>query len=120
MHVGKVVKTYREQRRMTQDELSEKSGVSQGYISKLEREKPVNITLETLEALAAALGIDVIDVLRSARAVKPPQPIDTRSLVSILRDAGFSATQIEQVTLYLHALKPEAVPLRWAWEEQAT
>lgn len=53
------IKELREEKRMTQEELSEKSGVSRSIISKLEQEKPVNILTDTLSKIANALDVKV-------------------------------------------------------------
>ena len=52
------LKALREQRGLTQEQLSEKSGVSRTYLARLEtgRQDP---TLSTLEKLAKALGVKV-------------------------------------------------------------
>ena len=53
------IKELREEKRMTQEELSEKSGVSRTIISKLEQEKPVNMLTDTLSKIASALDVKV-------------------------------------------------------------
>lgn len=53
------IKELREEKRMTQEELSEKSGVSRSIISKLEQEKPVNMLTYTLSKIASALDVKV-------------------------------------------------------------
>lgn len=53
------IKELREEKRMTQEELSEKSGVSRSIISKLEQEKPVNMLTDTLSKIANALDVKV-------------------------------------------------------------
>lgn len=53
------IKELREEKRMTQEELSEKSGVSRSIISKLEQEKPVNMLTDTLSKIASALDVKV-------------------------------------------------------------
>ena len=53
------IKELREEKRMTQEELSEKSGVSRSIISKLEQEKPVNMLTDTLSKIANALDVNV-------------------------------------------------------------
>jgi len=52
------LKALRERRGLTQEQLSEKSGVSRTYLARLEtgRQDP---TLSTLEKLAKALGVKV-------------------------------------------------------------
>jgi len=57
------LKTLRERRGMTQEQLAEKSGVSRTYLARLEtgRQDP---TLSTLEKLATALKVDVAKLLK--------------------------------------------------------
>jgi transcriptional regulator with XRE-family HTH domain len=52
------IKSLRERRGMTQEQLAEKAGVSRTYLARLEtaRQDP---TLSTLEKLAKALGVKV-------------------------------------------------------------
>lgn len=67
-----MLKELREKRGMTQEELAKRSGVSQGYIAKLEpanrpgrkkKSRQVNPSLETLKRLARALGVPVGELL---------------------------------------------------------
>ncbi len=53
------IKDLRTKKRMTQEELSEKSGVSRGIIVRLENEKDYETTVGTLEAIAKALNVSV-------------------------------------------------------------
>lgn len=59
------IKELREEKRMTQEELSEKSGVSRSIISKLEQEKPVNMLTDTLSKIANALDVKVSSLFLS-------------------------------------------------------
>lgn len=56
------VKYFREKKKMTQEELSEKSGVSRAIISRLESGEEVVTTTETLIKIAAALNCKVGDI----------------------------------------------------------
>lgn len=47
----------RKAKKMTQLELSEKSGVSRATISKLESGKEIEVKISTLEAISAALEV---------------------------------------------------------------
>jgi transcriptional regulator with XRE-family HTH domain len=66
-----VIKTLREQRGMTQEELAKRAEVSQGYIAKLEPASPgqrktvrkTNPSLPVLRRLAKALGVPVTELL---------------------------------------------------------
>ena len=61
MNYGMRIKELREAAGMTQIELSEKSGVSQEHISRLENGRH-NINTKTADKLAAALGVRLIDL----------------------------------------------------------
>lgn len=116
MTIGKVIRMYREMRRMTQDELAEKSGITQSYISRLERDK-AQATIEDIKALAKAMGLSPIDLIKATEQEGAIKPVNVPSLVALLREASFTPSEIEQVVLFLHALKPMAMPLRWAWDQ---
>lgn len=57
--MGYRIKEVREEKRMTQEELSEKSGVSRGTISALENGSMRNTSSKTLVKIASALGVTV-------------------------------------------------------------
>ena len=62
--VGARIKELRSANGMTQDQLSERSGVSRRYISQIER-SGLNLTLELLHHLAKALGVKLQDLVNS-------------------------------------------------------
>lgn len=53
----------REQAALSQDELAAKAGFHRTYIGTVERSE-TNITLDNLQRLADALGLDVADLVR--------------------------------------------------------
>ena len=53
------IKELREKRKMTQEELAEKSGISRATISKLECWEEAETTVGTMQAIANALGVKV-------------------------------------------------------------
>lgn len=66
--MGYRIKEIREAKNMTQEELSEKSGISRVTISGLENGTERNTTSKTLVKIAAALGV-TIDQIFFAEAV---------------------------------------------------
>lgn len=56
------LKQMRETRGLSQEELSEKSGISRTIISKLENDNDVSTTTKTLLALATALNCQITDI----------------------------------------------------------
>ena len=72
----KLVKNIRKERihqKVTMEELSAKSGVSQKHISNIENRKVVP-TVETLEKMARALGFDIGLYLKARKAAKGKKP----------------------------------------------
>ena len=65
--VGENVRRARETAGMTQEQLSERSGFSQQYISDLERGRR-NPTIVSVYELANALGVDHVDLVMHDRA----------------------------------------------------
>jgi transcriptional regulator with XRE-family HTH domain len=59
---GTRVARFRANRRLTQEELAERAGLSRTYLARLERRRQ-DPTLTTLRRLAKALGIRVADLV---------------------------------------------------------
>ena len=62
------VREIREQKKMSQEELEKKSGISRQTISAIENDKAENVKVGTLKAIATALGT-TIDCLFFEKAV---------------------------------------------------
>ena len=56
MRLGEKVKRLRGERRLTQQELADRAGVSQTIISRLEGKSRTNVNADVLKGLAKALG----------------------------------------------------------------
>ena len=56
------VRQYRTQLNISQEKLAENSGLHRNYVGSVERAEK-NITIESLEKLAKALNVSVIDLL---------------------------------------------------------
>ena len=63
MNYGIRIKEIREQVGMTQAELSEKSGLSQEHISRIENGK-FTPNVKTADRIASALGVTLMDILK--------------------------------------------------------
>jgi transcriptional regulator with XRE-family HTH domain len=64
--VAHILRREREKRRLSMNRVAERAGLSQQMVSYVERGMR-NPTLETLLRMAAAIGIDVVKVLRRAK-----------------------------------------------------
>ena len=56
------LKEVREAKKMSQEKLSELSGISRQRIYKIETDPRANVTVATLQKLAEALGVDIDDI----------------------------------------------------------
>ena len=65
--VGENVKRLRQKRGLTQEKFAELSGLSQQYLSGVERGQR-NPTVVTLYELAIALGVSPVDLIRPKKA----------------------------------------------------
>lgn len=69
MKLGKIIKTYRDEKNLTQTEFGDRAGLTKAYISMLERNKnsrngqPLTPTVETLRKVSNVMGINLGDLL---------------------------------------------------------
>jgi transcriptional regulator with XRE-family HTH domain len=61
--LGPMLKTLREEKGLTQDELAKKAQLTKPYISQLENGIRNNPSMSTLQRLAKALGVPVAELL---------------------------------------------------------
>jgi transcriptional regulator with XRE-family HTH domain len=62
--IGRMLKTLRESKGLTQVELASKAKLTQPYLAELEAGKKKNPSLALLQRLAKALGVPVTELLR--------------------------------------------------------
>lgn len=94
-NIGKRIRNYREERGMTLEELSNKLGITKGYLSKLERGiKP--ISLDNLHKIADVLEVDVTDLFPHKEKTTNPftGDGDWAFVVNELKQKGFSASEV--------------------------
>ena len=54
-----LIKEVREQKGITQEELSKTSGISRNYIAELENNKKINPSFKTIYKISIALGVEI-------------------------------------------------------------
>lgn len=62
--VGRNIKAAREKAKLTQEEVAKKAGLNTNYFAVIERGE-VNTTLEKLQNIAKALGVEVSELTKS-------------------------------------------------------
>jgi transcriptional regulator with XRE-family HTH domain len=101
--LGARVKQLRQARRLTQEQLAERAGLSYKFVGEVERGKG-NPTLTTLGSLSEALGVALSDLL----GVEAEKPMLSARQASLVRDALASIeTLVERA-----AAPPDAPPRR--------
>lgn len=69
MSIGKLIKNFRETNQLSMQEFADKTGLSKGYISMLEKGihpqngKPIVPSVETVSKIASAMGITIDELL---------------------------------------------------------
>ena len=75
MKLGAKIKRFRNERKLTMQQLADLSGKSKGYISMLEKginpqtKKPLEPSLEAIQSIAKALGIDLDELISDTEDV---------------------------------------------------
>ncbi|HVW05946.1 MAG TPA: helix-turn-helix transcriptional regulator [Vicinamibacterales bacterium] len=89
--VGKRVKDLRLARNLTQEQLGERASLSYKFVGEVERGIG-NPTLDTLASLAAALGVEIVDLVSDGRTITYGDVSDRD--VAVVRDARDSLEAI--------------------------
>jgi len=66
--LGRIIKTFRKARRLSQDELALRAGVDRGYLGAIESGQ-ANPTVDKLDAIGEALGVRFGSLIASAAGV---------------------------------------------------
>jgi XRE family aerobic/anaerobic benzoate catabolism transcriptional regulator len=64
IRLGENIRALRIKRKLTQEELADKAGISTKYLQNLESKNPKNASVVTLEKLAKGLGIPIWEILK--------------------------------------------------------
>ena len=105
VRVGAQLREWRQRRQLTQERLAERAGLSYKFVGEIERGAG-NPTIQTLSRLAAALDVDLAELLRAAEPGKAPTAAYTLSAteVQVVRDALVSLdhliSRLEGTTVY--------------------
>jgi len=79
MDIGQIIKAKRKQAGLTQVELSERAGLVQAQLSKIEAGQCSNVTINTLRGIAKALGCSVTDLLPEQDKKTKADKVDRKS-----------------------------------------
>jgi len=94
MTIGDIIKEYRREHSVTMDEFAQKSGLSKGYISMLEKNEnprtklPIMPTTKTLQAVSEVLGVSVSLLMNMLNNSGEPNvdaiPMDRTALIPVV------------------------------------
>lgn len=120
--IGKRVAYFRKVKNMTLKDLSERSGISKGYLSQLENGLVRNPSLDTLQRLAGALGVHLLEILGvepQAATEEPLPPLDQAldAFISERRRSGRPIPEdIIQALAHIRPRRPEPMTKEdWAY-----
>lgn len=74
INLGEEISRRRREQKLTQEDLAELSDLSVNFISRLERTKDQNISIQKLDSIARALNTTTPDIINNAYRVKKIRP----------------------------------------------
>ncbi|MEV2908343.1 helix-turn-helix domain-containing protein [Paenibacillus larvae] len=94
--IGNNIRLYREQKKITQTKLAKKSGISSSHLSMIESDlkKP---SIDTLNAIANALNIDVTQIMDSHNDLNKPILYNSSTLTPKDEASYTNATELDQI-----------------------
>ncbi len=106
--LGAWIRTNRMEQRLSQRELASRSGLSRSYVCDIERGRGVHPSVETLDKLAAALGMARLDLLKAAGLIEPVanerESTEERRMLSVFRDLSDAGQlAVMQFARFVHA-----------------
>lgn len=103
--LGAFISKKRTEAGLTPSELSERSGLSPAYISRVENGDYASPSLTTIKALAEGLGLSVRVFLEEAGLLNNEERPSYKLISQSLRHMGYSDTQAEDVIRYARYVK---------------
>ena len=92
--IGKNITKYRKKAKLSQEKLAELSDISVGYLSKLERSIPENVSVIVLLRIANALDVSVDDLVYSESKHQQIKPKPTqRRLNNLLNSLDYETSE---------------------------
>jgi transcriptional regulator with XRE-family HTH domain len=79
------LRSLRKERGLTQEALCERAGISRDAVTRIEGGSRIP-TIDTLERLAAGLGVSVSDLVQTSPLRRPKHPMPVRRVVALLED----------------------------------
>ncbi len=106
--LGAWIRANRMEQRLSQRELASRSGLSRSYVCDIERGRGVHPSVETLDKLAAALGMARLDLLKAAGLIEPVanerESTEERRILSVFRDLSEAGQlAVMQFARFVHA-----------------
>lgn len=102
------LKRLREEAELSQHQLANKSGVSVGFISKLEAGQYRTVSLDKCQQLAKGLGLTLKDFLASLGFLEDAgMPNAALVLQNALRGSGYTTSQAKKVIEYAQFIKDQ-------------
>jgi transcriptional regulator with XRE-family HTH domain len=107
LNLGEKIKFFRKNRKMTIKELSEKTGLSVGFISNIEREQN-SPSISNLQHICEALDVNLMEVLQDTQQRSPVTKKDERKVIFKSDEEDI---KIETITNVNHSLNGIAITI---------
>lgn len=121
--LGEWIKSSRTAQGMSQRELADRAGLSRSYLCDIERGRGTKPSVESLDGIASALGVDRTELLRVAGilepVLEPEESARERKLIAVYRGLSERNRQaLEAFGRFLlneeqHWVQPTLVDLDW-------
>lgn len=108
--LSKELKDLRETKKLSLREVEKRTGISNAYLSQLERGDAENPTPQKLQKLASCYGVPYVDLMKAAGYLKESGrvgPTDLSSYQIALMGADLTKAEQEQVLKYIKFLKSQ-------------
>lgn len=114
MFLGELVKRYRLENHLTMQEFADKTGLSKGYISMLEKNrqprdgKPIVPSLDTFKKVSFVMGIDIDELIRM---VDKDQPVDISNSKRYFESNIIPLASSNTMKIKVYGTVPAGVPV---------
>ncbi|HDQ22351.1 MAG TPA: XRE family transcriptional regulator [Candidatus Uhrbacteria bacterium] len=104
--IAEKIKELRAEAGLTPSQLAERSGLSLGYISKLEDGNYTSLKLSTCKSLADGFGLTLKDFIDKIEILDEKQQRPSADIIkNALRNNGYSDNQVNEIIRYAQYLR---------------
>lgn len=105
--LGKYIYNIRKKRGYTLSELADRVGISKSYLSTIERELKKNPSIQVMEKIAAALNVDISELLQKGKDPVKAQYLEKEwvDFINDFKNTGIDKEQIQKYKILVEFMK---------------